>query len=86
LRKNAVTKRVKERQAGKSVTPGYERFRTQIRRILGEAKHPMTWAEIKETGGFPQKVPNNKWVKWMEEDIGLIREKTREGGIVWKLK
>lgn len=81
-----MTKRVKERQTGKSVTPGYERFRTQIWRLLKKAEQPMTWTEIKEVGGFPQKVPNNKWVKWMEEDIGLIREKTREGRTVWKLK
>jgi len=81
-----VTKKVKERQAGKSVTPGYERFKAQIRRILRKAKQPMAWAEIKEAGGFPQKVPNNKWVKRMEENIGLIRGKTREGKTVWKLE
>ena len=81
-----MTKKVKERLAEKSVTPDYERFKDQIRRILRKIKQPMTWAEIKEAGGFPQKVPNNKWVKWMEEDIGLIREKTKEGGKVWKLK
>lgn len=28
--------------------------------------------------GFEQKVPNNKRVKWMEEDIGLVRERTKE--------
>ena len=81
-----MTKKVKERQAEKSVTLDYERFKTQIQRILRKAKQPMTWAEIKEAGGFAQKVPNNKWVKWMEEDIGLIREKTKEGRIMWKLK
>lgn len=81
-----MTRKVKEHQAEKSITPDYGRFKAQIRRILRKAKQPMTWAEIKEAGGFAQKVPNNKWVKWMEEDIGLIREKTREGKTVWKLK
>jgi hypothetical protein len=77
---------MRERQAEKSVTPDYERFKAQIQGILRKAKQPMTWAEIKEAGGFRQKVPNNKWVKWMEEDIDLIREKTREGRTAWKLK
>jgi len=81
-----MTKKMKERQAEKFVAPDYERFKTEIRRILRKAKQPMTWTEIKEAGGFRQKVPNNKWVKWMEEDIGLTREKTREGRVVWKLK
>ena len=81
-----MTKKAKKRQAEKSVTPDYERFRTQIRKILREAKQPMAWAEIKEAEGFPQKVPNNKWVKWMEEDIGLMREKTGGGRIMWRLK
>jgi len=30
-------------------------------------------------------VPNPKWVKWMEEDIGLIREKTKDGKTLWRL-
>lgn len=81
-----MTKKVKQHEARKSVTPDYERFKVQIQRILRRAKQPLTWAEIKEAGGFPQKVPNNRWVRWMEEDIGLIREKTREGRTVWKLK
>jgi len=81
-----MRKKVKKRQLEKSVTPDYERFKSQIRRILREATQPMKWTEIKEAGGFRQKVPNNKWVKWMEEDIGLIREKTKEGKTAWKLK
>lgn len=52
---------------------------------MKQAKKPLTWAEIKEKAGFEQKVPNNKWVRWMEEDIGLVREKTKEGKTVWRL-
>ena len=63
----------------------YEKFRGTIERILKRAKKPLTWTEIKQKAGFQQKVPNNKWVKWMEEDIGLIREKTKEGKTVWRL-
>ncbi len=46
----------------------------------------MSWQKIKGAGKFRQEVPNNKWVKWMEEDIGLVREKTREGKTVWRLE
>jgi len=70
-----------EQQKGKD----YEKFRAPIERILKRTKKPLTWAEIKEQAGFGQKVPNNKWVKWLEEDIELIREKTKEGKTVWRL-
>lgn len=63
----------------------YEKFRAPIERILKQAKKPLTWTEIKEKAGFEQKVPNNKWVKWMEEDIGLVREKTKDGKTLWRL-
>ena len=63
----------------------YEKFRDPIKRILEEASEPMTWSEIKENVGFQQKVPNNKWVKWMEEDIGLVRERTKDGKTLWRL-
>jgi len=52
---------------------------------LKQAKKPLTWTEIKDKACFKQKVPNNKWVKWMEEDIGLVREKTKEGKTLWRL-
>ena len=63
----------------------YEKFRDPIETILKESKKPLTWTEIKEKADFQQKVPNNKWVKWMEEDIGLIRERTTDGKTLWSL-
>jgi len=63
----------------------YEKFRDPIERILRQAKEPLTWTEIKGKAGFEQKVPNNKWVKWMEEDIGLVRERTKDGRTLWRL-
>lgn len=77
------------RSQQKKVLPrprNYERFRDPIENILKQAKKPLTWMEIKERAGFEQKVPNNKWVKWMEEDIGLLREKTKEGQTLWRLR
>jgi hypothetical protein len=64
----------------------YERFRASIERILKQAKEPLTWAEIKEKARFEQKVPNNRWVRWLEKDIGLVREKTKGGKTVWRLE
>ena len=63
----------------------YEKFRDTIENILNQAKQSLTWTEVKEKAGFQQKVPNNKWVKWMEEDIGLLREKTKDGKTLWRL-
>ena len=44
----------------------YENFRDLIEEILKEANKPISWTEIKEKAHFQQRVPNNKWVKWME--------------------
>jgi len=78
---------VQESQQRKSIPrpKDYEKFKVPIEKILKQAKKALTWAEIKEKAGFKQKVPNNKWVKWLEEDIGLVREKTKDGKTVWRL-
>lgn len=73
-------------QQEKVIRPAeYQKFKAAIKRVLKKASKPLTWAEIKEKVGFGQKVPNNRWVKWLEEDIGLVREKTKEGKTVWRL-
>jgi len=64
----------------------YEDFRTAIERALIEAGKPLTWSDIKQRAGLPQKVPNNKWVRQMEIDIGLIREKGKDGRMLWRLR
>ena len=63
----------------------YEEFKGQVETILRQAKGSLNWTEIREKAKFTQKFPNNKWVRWMEEDIGLVRKKTREGRINWRL-
>lgn len=63
----------------------YLLFKESIDKVLKKARKPMTWTEIRIKAGFEQKVPNPKWVKWMEEDIGLIREKTNKGIVLWRL-
>ncbi len=63
----------------------YEEFRDKIRIILEQASDGLTWTEIRNEGGFHQKVPNNKWVSRMEEEIDLLREHERGRGTVWKV-
>lgn len=63
----------------------YNLFKDPIEKVLKRAQKPMTWTEIRMRAGFEQRVPNPKWVKWMEEDIGLIRERTKQGIILWRL-
>jgi len=40
---------------------------------------------LKERLKLPQTVPNNKWVRQMERDIGLLRVKEARG-LIWRLK
>jgi hypothetical protein len=68
-----------------AATPGYEEFSTTIQKTLKDAERPLTWTEIRTRAGLRQKFPNNRWVHRMEEDIGLIREKSKDGKILWKL-
>ena len=63
----------------------YERFEEEIRSLLDENPEGLTWTEIKKSTNFPQKVPNNKWVKKLEEKIGLKRMRVRDRGILWKI-
>lgn len=77
---------VQRREEAKIPPSSYERFKTIIEETLKAAGKPLTWTEIKAKAGLKQRVPNNKWVRMLEKDIGLAREKTKEKGIVWRLK
>jgi hypothetical protein len=63
----------------------YEDFRDTIKQTLREAKQPLTWTEIRTTAKLPQALPNNQWVRRMEKDISLKREKDSHGVIHWQL-
>lgn len=65
---------------------GYDNFKDKIEEILKTSEIPLTWTQIKEKAGFTQKVPNNKWVRQMENDIGLKREKDKKTKkILWSI-
>jgi hypothetical protein len=62
----------------------YEDFRDAIVRALG-ASGALTWTEIRTSQKMPQAFPNNGWVRRLEAEIGLRREKDAHGIILWKL-
>ena len=64
---------------------GYEEFRDSIKSVLVAVKNPLTWTEIRTKAKLPQKFPNNKWVRRMTNDIGLLREKDTHGKIRWSI-
>lgn len=63
----------------------YEEFRDKIRRTLQYNDKGMTWTRIRSSLKLDQVVPNNKWVRRLEKDIGLMRLKGRDGVVVWRV-
>jgi hypothetical protein len=64
----------------------YEDFRDVIKRTLESAGSPLTWTEIRTSAKLPQMFPNNQWVRRMEKDISLVRQKDAHGIIHWRLE
>jgi hypothetical protein len=64
----------------------YEAFSKAIEKTLREAGEPLTWTDVRTRAGLPQAFPNNKWVRKMETDIGLKRERDQHGIIHWQLR
>ena len=64
----------------------YEDFKSKVQAALTEAGRPMTWTEIRTQTSLPQFFPNNQWVRRMDKDIGLVRERDNKGVIHWNLK
>lgn len=62
----------------------YEDFRDKIQQTI-KRSGPLTWTEIRTIAKLPEKFPNNKWIRRMEEDIGLERNKDAHGIIKWSL-
>ena len=60
----------------------YEEFRDRIEHALSASKGPLTWTQIRDFLKLPQKFPNNRWVRRLETDIGLTRQK-RGGVTLW---
>jgi DNA-directed RNA polymerase subunit RPC12/RpoP len=63
----------------------YEDFRNKIQDILSSVE-TLSWTEIRTQAKLPQLFPNNKWVRRLEGDIGLKRNKDSHGIIKWSLR
>ncbi len=63
----------------------YEQFRDKIRRALEYNDLGMTWTKLRNHLQLDQVVPNNKWVRRMEKDIGLMRVKGTDGVVLWRV-
>ena len=69
--------------AGSATT--YEDFRDRIVATLGKEERSLTWTEIRTEARLPQAFPNNQWVRRLEKEIGLTRERAN-GVIHWRLR
>ena len=64
----------------------YEKFKSAIQATLREAAGELTWTEIRTFAKLPQKFPNNQWVRDLERDIQLRRNRDHNGIIKWSLR
>jgi hypothetical protein len=64
----------------------YEEFKQIIKDELEKTPDGLTWTQIRERRPeLYQRFPANQWVRQMEKDIGLVREKVK-GRVYWMLK
>lgn len=63
----------------------YEEFKDKVNTALEKAGQPLTWTEIRTSAGLAQKFPNNQWVRRLEKDIGLTRERDKAGIVHWQI-
>jgi hypothetical protein len=63
----------------------YDEFQSRIAQELRKHPEGRSWSQIRDALRLPQKVPNNAWVRQMENDIGLLRLKSATGTL-WRLK
>ena len=62
----------------------YEDFRDEIKKLLRNNPQGLSWAQIKKRLQLSQRAPYHKWVRRMEKDIGLLRER-RGSKTIWRL-
>lgn len=62
----------------------YAEFRDKIQKALEYRDDGATWTELRDQLTLEQVVPNNKWVRQLEKDIGLKRIRDMKG-VVWRI-
>ncbi len=87
--RNLLVERVSapERRTRRLASPkmSYEQFRDKIRGALEYNDRGMTWTKLRGQLQLNQVVPNNKWVRRLERDIGLMRLKGSDGVVLWRV-
>ena len=63
----------------------YMDFRDSICRELGRHAGGLTWAQLKAKLKLPYDRPCPTWVRQMEKESGLSREKGDGRALVWKV-
>lgn len=69
----------------KGVDMLYTEYRDAIFHVLRKHPEGMTWVQLKEHLGLPQKTACPTWTRHLEQEIGLRREKGRGRALVWKV-
>jgi len=63
----------------------YVEFREKIRLCLESAPDGMTWMELCQVAALPYRRPCPEWVKQLELDLGLIRDRRQGRALIWEL-
>jgi hypothetical protein len=63
----------------------YVEFRDAIRIELQRVPAGLTWADLKKRLKLPYHSPCPEWVKQMEQEIGLSRERGPGRAFTWRL-
>jgi hypothetical protein len=63
----------------------YVEFRDRIGEELRRTPTGLTWAELKRRLKLPYNIPCPEWVKQMEHEIGLSRERISGRSFTWKV-
>jgi hypothetical protein len=86
IKEDSLLIRAMVNSSKKSEKMTYEEFKKIIKEELEKEPEGLSWTEIKKRRPeLYQKVPNNLWVRTLEREIGLIKEKVGTKTI-WRLK
>lgn len=64
----------------------YEDFRDSIARELQQIPAGLTWTDLKGQLDLPYERPCPEWVRRLEKEIGLVRERVNGRALTWKLR
>jgi hypothetical protein len=64
----------------------YVDFRDAIAGALRRNRRGLTWPELRDSLDLPYRSPCGEWLKRLEGEIGLTREKGEGRALVWKLR